>query len=174
MSQRSDVPMGRALALGAASGAVGTLAMDLVWYRRARKEGKRERFASWETAAAVTNWDDASAPGQVGRKLEQLVLRRPPPDGWARATTNLAHWATGVGWGVQYGLLAARTGRRWELALLLGPAAWLASYVVLPLAKVYEPIWDYDASILAKDLSAHLVFGVVTGITFAAGTRVRH
>jgi hypothetical protein len=43
--------------------------------------------------------------------------------------------------------------------------------VVLPLAKVYLPIWDYDARVLGKDLSAHLLYGVVTGITFAAVTR---
>jgi hypothetical protein len=54
------------------------------------------------------------------------------------------------------------------LALALGPAAWLSSYVLLPLAKIYKPIWDYDAKTLGKDFSAHLVYGVVTGIAFSA------
>jgi hypothetical protein len=172
MTKCSDVRVDRALALGAVSGAVGTLAMDLLLYRRARDDGAREGFSSWETAATVTSWEEASAPGQVGRKLAQLMGRRPPPDTWARTVTNLAHWATGVGWGVQYGLLAARSSRRWQLAALLGPAAWLSSYVVLPLAKVYQPIWEYDARVLGEDLSAHLVYGAVTGITFSAVTRV--
>jgi hypothetical protein len=44
--------------------------------------------------------------------------------------------------------------------------------VVLPLAKVYQPIWEYDARVLGEDLSAHLVYGAVTGITFSAVTRV--
>jgi hypothetical protein len=30
------------------------------------------------------------------------------------------------------------------------------------LAKLYEPIWKYDAKTLANDLSAHLVYGLVT------------
>ena len=58
----------------------------------------------------------------------------------------------------------------WTRALALGPAAWLASYVVLPLAKVYKPIWKYDARALGRDLSAHLVFGIATGAAFAACT----
>jgi hypothetical protein len=48
---------------------------------------------------------------------------------------------------------------------------WLASYVVMPLAKLYRPIWEYDAKTLAKDLSAHVVYGATTGATFAALTR---
>ncbi|HEX6785663.1 MAG TPA: hypothetical protein VF076_00585, partial [Acidimicrobiales bacterium] len=98
----------------------------------------------------------------------------PPPDAWARATTNVTHWATGIGWGIQYGVLAGRTSPRpWAGALVLGPAAWLTSYVVLPLAGVYKPIWEYDARTLADDLSAHLVFGSVTAAVFAALTRER-
>ncbi len=35
-------------------------------------------------------------------------------------------------------------------------------YVVLPAAKLYQPIWTYDVKTLADDLSAHLVYGLVT------------
>jgi len=53
------------------------------------------------------------------------------------------HWATGVGWGVQYSALAVITSRlRWARALALGPVVWLLGDVVLPLAKVYNPIWE--------------------------------
>jgi hypothetical protein len=78
------------------------------------------------------------------------------------------HWVTGAGWGLQYGLLTTRTPHRWILALSLGPVVWLSSYVVLPLAKVYKPIWNYDAQTLSKDLSAHLVYGIVTASAFTA------
>jgi hypothetical protein len=54
------------------------------------------------------------------------------------------------------------------LALALGPSAWLSSYALLPLAKIYKPIWEYDAKTLADDLSAHLVFGTATAAVFAA------
>jgi hypothetical protein len=37
---------------------------------------------------------------------------------------------------------------------------------VLPRLGLYKPIWEYDRTTLAKDLSAHLVFGVTTAATF--------
>jgi hypothetical protein len=45
--------------------------------------------------------------------------------------------------------------------------AWLSSYVVLPVAKVYRPIWEYDAATLGRDLSAHLVYGLTTSSAHA-------
>jgi hypothetical protein len=73
---------------------------------------------------------------------------------------------------VLYGALASRTSRQpWTRALALGPAAWLSGYVVLPLAKVYKPIWEYDERTLADDLSAHLVYGAVTSAVFRVLTR---
>jgi hypothetical protein len=164
----------RHLAAGAVAGAVGTAAMDLLLHQRYRREGGKESLQGWELAAGVTSWEEASAPGQVGQKLERLVTRRPPPDSWARTTTNLVHWATGIGWGLQYGVVASRTSRHpLARALALGPAAWLAGYAVLPLAGVYQPIWEYDARTLGDDLSAHLVFGGVTAAVFAALTQER-
>jgi len=38
--------------------------------------------------------------------------------------------------------------------------------VVLPLAGLYKPIWEYDRHTLAKDLSAHLVYGLTTAVVF--------
>jgi hypothetical protein len=158
----------RNVVAGALAGAVGTAAMDIVLYRRYRRGGGDDRFRQWEFASGVTGWAEASAPGQVGQKVERLVTRRPPPDRWARTTTNVAHWATGIGWGVQYGATAGRTARHpWARAAALGPVAWLTGYAVLPLAKVYKPIWQYDARTLADDLSAHLVYGAVTSAAFA-------
>jgi hypothetical protein len=162
----------RRLAVGAVAGVVGTAAMDLVQYRRYRRDDGKESLWRWEFAAGVTSWDEASAPGQVGQKLERFVKGRPPPDRWARTTTNLVHWATGIGWDLQYGALAGRTsGYPWIRGLALGPAVWLAGYVVLPLAGAYKPIWEYDARTLGVDLSDHVVFGVATGAVFAALSR---
>ena len=164
--------LGRHVAAGVVAGAVGTLTMDVLLYQRYRRDGGKDSLDRWELAAGVTTWEDASAPGQVGRKLERLVTRQPPPDRWARTTTNLVHWATGIGWGIQYGLLAGRTSRHPVVrALALGPVAWLAGYALLPLAGVYKPIWDYDARTLGEDLSAHLVFGGVAAAVFAVLTQ---
>ena len=164
--------MGRFLAIGVLAGAVGTAAMDLVLYLRYRRDGGQDSVWQWEFAQDVTSWDKASAPGLLGQKVERLVTRQDPPDTWASATTNLVHWATGIGWGLQYAALASRTSSHPVLrALGLGPSAWLASYAILPLAKVYRPIWEYDAPTLGDDLSAHLVFGTTTSAVFAALTR---
>jgi hypothetical protein len=156
------------------AGAVGTAAMDLLLYQRYRREDGKDSLLSWEFAHGVTSWDEASAPGQLGHKLLRIVTRRPPPDAWARTTTNVMHWATGVGWGLQFGAVAGRTSRHPQArALALGPLAWITGYVVLPLAGVYKPIWEYDAHTLGEDLSAHLVYGGVTAAVFAALTRER-
>jgi hypothetical protein len=162
----------RNVAVGALAGAIGTAAMDLLLYARYRREDGKETLWRWEFAGDVMSWDDASAPGQLGRKALRLVTGHEPPDAWARTATNVMHWATGIGWGVQYGALASKTSSHpWARALALGPVAWLSGYVVLPLAKVYKPIWDYDARTLANDLSAHMLYGAGVSAAFAALTR---
>jgi hypothetical protein len=161
----------RSALAGAVAGAVGTMAMDLVWFERYRRGGGTQEFLAWETADGVDRWDQVSAPGRAGQKLVNHVTGRDLPDRWARSTTNVVHWATGVAWGAQFGLVNGPSRHHWgEHALLFGSTVWLTSYVVLPLAMVYQPIWKYDAKTLAKDLSAHLVYGGVTAATFAAVT----
>jgi hypothetical protein len=158
----------RSVVLGAAAGAAGTAAMDLVWFVRYRRGGGRQGLLAWETAEDVGKWDDASAPGQLGRKVVRAVIGRDLPDEWARPMTNLVHWTTGIAWGTGYGLVAELTGRgAWKRGLAFGTLVWLTDYVVLPLAGVYKPIWEYDAKTLAKDLSAHLAYGATLGVSFA-------
>lgn len=160
--------LARHAAAGAVAGVVGTGAMDLLLYRRYRRDGGKESFRDWELGTGVTNWNQASAPGQLGRKLARIVTGDEPPDEWARPATNIVHWATGVGWGALYGVFASRRTRHpWLRAVDFGPAVWLSGYVVLPAAGVYKPIWDYDTQTLAKDLSAHLVYGATTSAVFA-------
>jgi hypothetical protein len=172
--RRGERDLVRTALLGAAAGAAGTAALDLVEYWRYRQGGGTERLISWETAAGVNKWQEASAPGQFGKRLVERITRRELPDRWARSTANAVHWATGVGWGAQFGLANALTRRhRLALSVVLGPAAWLSSYLILPLAKVYKPIWDYDRVTLTKDLEAHMAYGSVTALAFAALARRR-
>ncbi len=56
----------------------------------------------------------------------------------------------------------------WARALALGPVAWLSGYVILPLARVYQPIWKYDKRTLVSDLSAHLLYGAAASAAFWA------
>jgi hypothetical protein len=164
-------PLG-AVGRGAAAGAVGTLAMDVLWYSRHRRAGGRDRFVDWELSRHVKGWDDAPPPAQIGRRLIEGVLQTELPDESAAVLNNLVHWATGVQWGVLYGLVASSTAKSaFRDGALLGSVAWAASYVVLPLAKVYQPIWEYDAKTLARDYGAHFVFGFGTALAFAGLSR---
>ncbi|MBV8949439.1 MAG: hypothetical protein JOZ99_01080 [Actinobacteria bacterium] len=155
-----------AVARGALAGAVGTLAMDLVWFRRFKRDGGHTSFPVWEFSIEP-DWDKVSAPGQVGRRVVEGFLQRPLDPKWAPLTNNVMHWGYGVVWGAQFGIVAGSLRRRHVgLGLALGPAVWASSYVVLPLAKLYKPIWQYDAKTLAKDLSAHLAYGIGTAAAF--------
>lgn len=71
--------------------------MDSLLYRRYQRDGGTETPWNWESAEGLDSWDHAPSPGQLGRKVERLIIRRPPPDEWARGTTNAVHWATGIG-----------------------------------------------------------------------------
>jgi hypothetical protein len=51
-----------------------------------------------------------------------------------------------------------------------GTAVWLTSYVTLPLAGLYRPIWGYDIETLLKDWSAHLAYGTSTAAAFTLTT----
>lgn len=162
---RRSAPVRRVLA-GALAGAAGTLAMDLVWYARARRQGSDAGFGEWEIVGDLERWDDAPAPGQVGRKIVAGVTGADPPVERAAVISNVMHWAYGSSWGAAYALAFPR--RPWWAGAALGATVWASDYVTLPLAGVYEPIWKYDAATLAKDLGAHLVFGTATDLTLRA------
>jgi uncharacterized membrane protein YagU involved in acid resistance len=128
--------------------------MDLVWFARSKRGGDDRGFVEWEFSTKP-DWNEVSAPGQVGKRVVEGFLQR------------VMHWGYGVLWGVQYGIVAGSLSRRRVApAMLLGPVVWASSYAVLPLAKLYKPIWQYDAETLAKDLSAHMAYGLATAITF--------
>lgn len=161
-------PLG-AVVRGTIAAAAGTAAMDVLWYRRYRRAGGQDGFLAWETAKGLDSWEAAPAPAKVGMRLVGGFLGRDIPPSQARLLTNAVHWAYGMGAGAAYGIGAGTLGpRRVYLGPPFGAAVWASSYVALPLAGVYKPIWEYDLPALCKDLSAHLLFGTVTGLTFAA------
>jgi hypothetical protein len=158
---------------GAVAGSVGTLAMDTLWFRRARRSGTDAGFAEWEFGGNAESFDDAGAPAQVGRKLAAAV-GIDIADRAAATTNDVVHWSTGVVWGIAGSLVAAGTGLHPAVAgLVAGAAAFSAAYTMLPLLGVYEPIWAYDARTLWKDASAHIVFGAATGVSLAAARALR-
>jgi len=173
--QRALTPAG-AIVRGAAAGLAGTLAMDLLWYRRYRGGGGDDGFLAWELSAGTTGYEQAGAPAQVGRRVVEGYLQRELAPESARTMNNAVHLLTGVSWGLVHGILMASAGsRRARHGLATGATAWAASYALLAPAGLYKPMREYPPAVLWKDLSAHLVFGLATGAAFRAltGDRLR-
>jgi hypothetical protein len=65
--------------------------------------------------------------------------------------------------GALYGIAAESLGqpRTWY-GLPFGAGVSAVDYAVLPAAGLYKPIQDYDRQTLAKNLTAHLVYGITT------------
>jgi hypothetical protein len=158
-----------ALARGAVAGMVGTAAMDLLWYRRYRRGGGEDGLLDWEFSAGVEGYEDAAAPAQVGKRLAEGFLQKELRPETARSMNNAVHWATGALWGAVHGLAAGSGGGlRPGRGAATGATAWASSYAMLAPAGLYKPPWQYPRSVLWKDLSAHLVYGLSTGAAFAA------
>jgi hypothetical protein len=164
-------PIG-ALARGVLAGAVGTAAMDLLWFYRYKRGGGDSGLRDWELAVGVTDWDKAPVPALVGKRLYEGLFQRALPADRAALTSNIMHWGYGLTWGALYGLVAGSVcPPRIRSGLAFGAAVWTSDYVVLPLTKLYKPMWEYDAATLARDLSAHLVYGVATAAAFSPTPR---
>jgi hypothetical protein len=171
MARSTMTPLG-AVARGVLAGAAGTVAMDLLWFYRYKRGGGESSLLDWEFSVGVTDWDKAPAPAQVGKRLYEGFFQRELPADRAALTTNIMHWGYGLGWGALYGLVAGSVcPPRIRSGLVFGAVVWTTDYVVLPLAKLYKPMWEYDAATLARDLSAHLVYGVATAAAFSFGPR---
>ena len=94
--------------------------------------------------------------------MEGLFDRELPPTR-AKLVNNLTHWAFGMFAGIHYGIVAGSLPRlKIRYGLPFDATVWASGYVILPAAKLYEPISKYDRKTLARDLSAHLVYGLAT------------
>jgi hypothetical protein len=135
--------------------------MDALLFARYRLGGGESGLEEWETSAGVTDWEQA--PAQVGRRRVEGLFRLELPPTCARVVNNVTHWASGILNGAQYGLIAESLPiPRIRYGLSFGATVRASGYVILPAAKLYEPIWEYDVKTLANDLSAHLVYGLAT------------
>src|SRR2546425_11407408 len=124
-----QTPLG-ALIRGVLAGAVGTVAMDLQWFYRYKRGGGESGFLDWEFSAGLDDWSKAGAPAQVGKRLFEGFFQRDLSPRDAALTNNVMHWAYGLGWGANYGLVAGtlcppplRSG------LLFGSVVWTLDYI---------------------------------------------
>jgi len=100
---------------------------------------------------------------QAQKRLVEGSFEVEIPPSRVPLVNNVTHWAYGMLGGAQYGSVAGSLPtRRISYGPPFGASVWAAGYVVLPAAKLYKPIWEYDAKTLAEDLSAHLVCGQAT------------
>jgi uncharacterized membrane protein YagU involved in acid resistance len=114
-------------------------------------------------------WDEAEAPAQVAKKAARLLGHdRAITKQDAPLATQVMHWLYGTGWGVGYGILAARYRPRPLVgAAALGVAVWTAAYAQLVPLGIYEPPWRYQPAELGLDLSYHLVYGAGVAAAYA-------
>jgi hypothetical protein len=165
MNLMADV--GRAAFAGAIAGAAGTLAMDLLWFRRSRRGGETASLWDWETAKGTTQFSGASAPAQIAQRVASLA-GHPLPDRTARTATNAVHWTMGIGWGAAYGVSShlVAPGARPAVAAGFAPTVLAVSYITLGALGVYRPIWEYPVAELGEDLGAHALYGATTAAVY--------
>jgi len=143
--------------------------MDALLYERYKRAGGESGARSWELSAGLASWEEAPAPAHVGKRLVEGLFNIELPAKRVPLVNNVTHWAYGTLAGAQFGIVAGSLKRpKLRYGLLFGATVWATGYVVLPAAKLYQPIWKYDAKTLAKDLSAHLVYGLTTASAFEA------
>ncbi|MDP9073567.1 MAG: DUF1440 domain-containing protein [Actinomycetota bacterium] len=161
-----DRSMLSAMLRGAVAGAVGTVALDAANYAQYRMAGGTDAPLAWEFSAGLDSWESAPAPAKAGKLMFEALFRRELPATSARTMNNVTHWGYGLGWGAQYGVIATSNKSLPLQGPLFGTVVWLSSYVVLPLLRLYQPIWRYDAKTLAKDWAPHVAYGTATAGAF--------
>lgn len=160
-----------AVTAGLLAGAVGTVCLDAVHYLKYRRAGGTDGPLTWEFTP-VESWEKAPAPGQVAKRVIEGFTQRRLPDGSAWLTSTLAHWAYGSAAGAAYGIVAGSLPRPSPVyGPPFGATVFAGGYAALPIAGLYEPIWKYEAKVVAWDLGAHLAYGTGTAITFWLLTR---
>jgi hypothetical protein len=134
------------------------------WWQR-RSGGDRNPWR-WEFGP-IRTWQQAPAPGQVGRRLIEGFTGRELPDRAAWPVSTFMHWSCGAGWAALFGVVEGSACRaRVRSGPPFGALVWASGYLTLPIAGLYKPIWKYDVKTLAVDLSGHLAYGTGTSIAF--------
>lgn len=104
-----QTPVG-ALIRGILAGAVGAVAMDLLWFYRYKRGGGESSFVDWEFSAGLDDWSKAPAPAQVGKRLFEALFQQELSPRWVALTNNVMHWIYGLAGAHCMGSLPARYG----------------------------------------------------------------
>src|SRR3984885_11622033 len=129
---RRTIPPLAAVVGGLLAGAVGTVCMDAVRYRRYRRGGGTDSPMAWEVAP-VGSWGKAPAPGPGAKRVIEGFTQREIPDRWAFPISTVMHWGYGSSAAAGYGILVGSLHKRSPLyGLPFGAAVWLSGYLILP------------------------------------------
>ncbi len=140
--------------------------MDLLWYQRYKQDGGSRDFAGWEFASDADSWEKAPAPAQVGHLVAKQVTGKDlQASAWASTMNNVVHWLTGAGWGAVYGGLKTFSDPD---TIPFTTLVWGLPYVALVPPRIYKPIWEYDVETIAKDYSAHILYGLSLAALYKA------
>jgi hypothetical protein len=151
---------------GVLAGIAGTVCLDTAGYLRYRRTGGKQSPLEWEFAP-IDSWENAPDPGKFAKKAVEGITQRELPDRWAWPVSTAMHWGYGSSAAALYGIVAGSLREPHPVyGLPFGAAVWASSYVILPEAMIYKPIWEYDAKTLARDLAGHLAYGAGTGTAF--------
>jgi uncharacterized membrane protein len=118
----------------------------------------------------LTGGESSSAPGEIGSRIINGVLKRKVPrDKW-RAVNEGMHLLYGTQWGLPFGLAVGsrRSGPRASDGIALGLAVWAIGLAELPALGLAPPPWKQSPADLASDLGFHLVYGFATGAAYEA------
>jgi hypothetical protein len=166
-------PIG-AVVRGLIAGTAGTAVMDTTLFADYKRGGGTSSPEDWEFSKGLTSWEQAPAPAQVGRRVVEGLFQIELPSKLVPLVNNVTHWSFGIAAGAGYGVIAGSLRRqRIIYGLPFGATVWASGYVILPAAKLYEPIWKYDVKTLAKDLGVHLAYGLGTATAMRLLSRRR-
>lgn len=155
--------MRRELVMGAAAGAIGTVALNITTYVDMAVRGRPSSEMPAETARRLADQAGISLSAD-GPDSQTAQSRR-------TAIGQLLGYVTGLGVGVLYSGVAGKLGPvpRPLHAVLLGAAAMAGSDVPATLLGIAKPA-DWPASSWAADIVPHLAYGVATAATYHAFT----
>jgi hypothetical protein len=148
----SVTPLG-AVNRGIAAGAVGTGVMTAVQLAVIKTRGSRP----------------STTPAEVAKRIIRGVFQREISDEHTEVLNNAMHWVYGTTWGALYGIVQGTVhARPLRSGLVFGTVVWAVGLVELPAMQLSSPPWEWSAEDIAMDLGYHLVYGVGTGLAYAA------
>ena len=135
--------LGRAAALGVASGLAGVVAMTLAEKLEQRLTGRPDSYVPARTLAHLAG------------------LSRPNAEHWPR---NMAmHWSNGVVLGAVRGIMAAANLRGPQAAALHAPLRLTWDQTLENLTGVGAPPWTWPRDELVIDVAHKTIFSLATG-----------